>query len=484
VLDLLQIFGWPAAILLAGVILDLYSDAELKTIVVEYFRGARQPKDIFVSLRLFLHGFLFRLLGNIANLSRFFLRSSTISIIVVIIIFTYQQYHIKFVKEGCYLSCHTQYFFENYVNGWAILTLLFANCVVDYCSNVVTISLIELATRHCNRLQFLVIAAASLSLSVIIFTTIFPIGIVLSVLVHQMTDSSARLNVAPTGKEYFPEMLVNLTKNAMSKTGFQMSYFSITPMDNFSPTQTVPEVMPLVTKSTSSPREQTEVAAQLITGGNEDDSFIIGGKESGWSAFVTVEDHPPIPSTNWLWAAYEAAFTAANLVREGFLGAIQFEEIDQTLSGFNRDLFARFRGPLEYAIKCKSTGYRSIIKTLAGIDNILDAAKETCGDDIVAIAFLPNADSVVRRLKINGSEWRKIPISPFFLSSFTVAVIYYLGVVTTWLVLWLDRKSSQFFSNRYLKTGKYPFTFVSAAIFLLTEITVFLVHNFASWGSA
>jgi hypothetical protein len=299
-----------------------------------------------------------------------------------------------------------------------------------------------------------------------------------------MTDSGARLNVAPTGKEYFPEVLVNLTKNAMSKTGFQMSYFSITPMDNFSPTQTIPEVLPLVTKSTSSPREQTEVAAQLITGGNEDDSFIIGGKESGWSAFVTVEDRPPIPSANWLWAAYEAAFTAANLVREGFLGAVQFEEIDQTLYGFNRDLSARFHGPLEYAIKCKSTGYRSMIKTLAGIDNILDTAKETCGDDIVAIAFLPNADSVVRRLKINGSEWRKIPISPFFLSSFTVAVIYYLGVVTTWLVLWLDRRSSQFFSNRYLKTGKYPFTFVSAAIFLLTEIIVFLVHNFAGWGSA
>jgi hypothetical protein len=73
VLDLLQIFGWPAAILLAGVLLDFYSDAELKTIVVEYFRGARQPKDISVSLHLFLHGFLFRLLGNMANLAVFFL---------------------------------------------------------------------------------------------------------------------------------------------------------------------------------------------------------------------------------------------------------------------------------------------------------------------------------------------------------------------------------------------------------------------------
>jgi hypothetical protein len=137
VLDLLQIFGWPAAILLVGVLLDFYSDTELKTIVVEYLRGVRQPKDISVSLHLFLHGFLFRLLGNIANLSRCFLRSSIISIIAVIIIFSYQQYHIKFVKEGCYLSCHTQYFFDNYVNGWAILTLLFANCIVDYCYNIV-----------------------------------------------------------------------------------------------------------------------------------------------------------------------------------------------------------------------------------------------------------------------------------------------------------------------------------------------------------
>jgi hypothetical protein len=256
VLDLLQLFGWPASIILAGVLLDYYSDTELKSIVVQYFRGVRQPKDISVSLHLFLHGFLFRLLGDVSNLRKFFLRSAVISIIVVLIIFIYQQYQIQFSRNNCYITCHAQYISNNYVNGWAIFALLLTNCVVDFCSNIVTVSLIKLGTRGCSRLQFLVIAAASLSLSVIIFTTIFPVGILLSVIVHQITESSTRISLSLTEKEYIPDLLTNQVTSAMNKTGFQMSYFSITPADYFNSAPGIPELISIITKPTSTARDQ------------------------------------------------------------------------------------------------------------------------------------------------------------------------------------------------------------------------------------
>jgi hypothetical protein len=209
----------------------------------------------------------------------------------------------------------------------------------------------------------------------------------------------------------------------------------------------------LATKAASAQREKMLSAVQLMTTGREEDSFVVGGNKSGWSAFATVEDHPRIPSLAWLWAAYEAAFTAENLVREDFLGALQFGEIDQKLGELDRDLTARYHGPIEYVIKCNSTGYRRIVSEREGFDDLIERARDNCGEDVDAIGFFINTNSFVGELRAVGSEWIKIPISPFFLSSFTVSLLFYLGVVATWLALWVDRKTAQFFSNKYLKTG-------------------------------
>lgn len=150
-----------------------------------------------------------------------------------------------------------------------------------------------------------------------------------------------------------------------------------------------------------------------MTTGREEDSFVVGGNKSGWSAFATVEDHPRIPSLAWLWAAYEAAFTAANLVREDFLGALQFGEIDQKLGELDRDLTARYHGPIEYVIKYNSTGYRRIASEREGFDDLIERARYNCGEDVDAIGFFINTNSFVGELRAVGSEWIKIPISPF-----------------------------------------------------------------------
>jgi hypothetical protein len=155
----------------------------------------------------------------------------------------------------------------------------------------------------------------------VLFTTIFPIGIVLSVLMYRATGPSVRINAAPLGEEYFPKVLQDLTKNGMSQTGFELKFINLTPVDDNSSAQSNANLLALATKPGVLPRKQLESATQLMTAGREDNSFVIGSDKSGWSAFVTVEDHPKLPSGDWLWAAYEAAFTAANPVREDFLGA-------------------------------------------------------------------------------------------------------------------------------------------------------------------
>jgi len=403
--DLLALLGWPALILILGGLLDIYSDNELKNIIVEYFRGVRPPKDISISLRLFLHGFLYSLLGERTNYIKFFVRSSLISIVVVAIVFVYQQYVTRF-RDNCELSCHIQYVIENYTNVRTILVLLLVNCIIDYLANIVTVSLIELASNGCSILQFIITAGASLSLTVVIFTTIFPIGIVLAVLMYEATGPNVRINAALLAEEYLPKVLLESLKQ-----GIELKFVTLSPVDNYGPFESKANILILATKAAMPQREQLESAAQLMTAGREENSFLIGSDKSGWSAFVTVEDRPKFPTGSWLWAAYEAAFTAANLVREGFLGAIRYEEIDQNLYDFDRDLTARYQGPIEFAVKCKSTGDRHLESQMKSMDTLIRQARENCGGDVDAIAFFINKNSIFRylvnlgRLDPNGSRY-------------------------------------------------------------------------------
>ena len=55
---------------------------------------------------------------------------------------------------------------DDYLDERALLVLLIINCLVDYVSNIVSISLIELAVVRCTKLQFLVLAGAHLSLTI------------------------------------------------------------------------------------------------------------------------------------------------------------------------------------------------------------------------------------------------------------------------------------------------------------------------------
>jgi len=408
--DLLALLGWPALILILGGLLDIYSDNELKNIIVEYFRGVRPPKDISISLRLFLHGFLYSLLGERTNYIKFFVRSSLISIVVVAIVFVYQQYVTRF-RDNCELSCHIQYVIENYTNVRTILVLLLVNCIIDYLANIVTVSLIELASNGCSILQFIITAGASLPLTVVIFTTIFPIGIVLAVLMYEATGPNVRINAALLAEEYLPKVLLESLKQGMHDRGFELKFVTLSPVDNYGPFESKANILILATKAAMPQREQLESAAQLMTAGREENSFLIGSDKSGWSAFVTVEDRPKFPTGSWLWAAYEAAFTAANLVREGFLGAIRYEEIDQNLYDFDRDLTARYQGPIEFAVKCKSTGDRHLESQMKSMDTLIRQARENCGGDVDAIAFFINKNSIFRylvnlgRLDPNGSRY-------------------------------------------------------------------------------
>ena len=72
-------------------------------------------------------------------------------------------------------------------------------------------------------------------------------------------------------------------------------------------------------------------------------------------------------------------------------------------------------------------------------------------------------------VRSSGAGWKRIPVGPLFLSSFILSTLYYAGVLTTWAVLWIDRRSAQFFSSRYLKKDEYPFTVISLLMFIILE---------------
>ncbi len=93
---------------------------------------------------------------------------------------------------------------DDYLDLRALLVLLAANCVVDYCANVVSISLIELAVSKCTRLQFLILAGADLIIDYCSFSSnIFPAGIILSIVAYQFVHPYVLVDLSVLSPEEY-----------------------------------------------------------------------------------------------------------------------------------------------------------------------------------------------------------------------------------------------------------------------------------------
>jgi hypothetical protein len=65
------------------------------------------------------------------------------------------------------------------------------------------------------------IAISSLSLTVVLFITIFPIGILMSVLAYQATGPNVLVSAALLTDEYLPNIVSEKLKREMFHTGFE-----------------------------------------------------------------------------------------------------------------------------------------------------------------------------------------------------------------------------------------------------------------------
>ncbi len=144
-------------------------------------------------------------------------------------------------------------------------------------------------------------------------------------------------------------------------------------------------------------------------------SVVLGGDQAGWSASVTVRDSPNL-SLQWLGAAYEAAFTTAELVREGFISVIQLDPLDDTLYNFYQNLNKHYSGSHMGPVKCQNSGAGEIS---AGADAKTLVSKgflECRGDSVLGVLFTKAPDfSITGNVRSSGAGWKRIPVGPFFL---------------------------------------------------------------------
>jgi hypothetical protein len=178
-IDLIPYFGWPVWFVVIGVVVDVFASPLLKQDVVNFFRESRRPATISYALELFLKGFLYRIFGERIWSIFFLLNSFAISILIVLAIITSQQLSVtglKFSKE---------LFIYKDPLWLPLVVLLAANSIIDYLTNIITISLVRLAITRCSVTQFIVLILADVTLTITIFTWLFPAPLTLSIIAFQ-----------------------------------------------------------------------------------------------------------------------------------------------------------------------------------------------------------------------------------------------------------------------------------------------------------
>jgi hypothetical protein len=390
-----------------------------------------------------------------------------ISILVVIVIFAYQQVSIRY--NGCDLYCRWIVFRDINLTPVALIALLIFNCVIDYVSNTITVSLIELGESKCNSLQFIIIALSDVALTILVFTLLFPIGIIISIITQEFSKPIVRVDVALLSQDYIPRATENLL--TLHDNDYIVSILNVKPLDEApSSTPQKADLLFLMTKRGTTLHDQITSAATLLAWGDEDSEFVVGGKESGWSAVVSVLDYPDFTDMQWFSSAYQAAFSGANYIRDAFLALIRLRPVDETVFGFYSKLQDHYVGMPGVILACENGEMMEAQMESSNVNQIVAEGKNLCEGKMLSVILFPNAPSIRGKARSIAESAVQIPVGVFFTSSFIVSILYYLGILLTWIMLWIDRKTSQFFSARYLKTSRYPFSIIAAFFFSLFEL--------------
>jgi hypothetical protein len=454
VLHVLPVVGWPIYFILLGLVLDFTTAGAFKALAVQWVRR-QQPISSFIGvLRLFLDDFLGRLVGKHPEKLSFFLKSSALSLLFVVLI--------GFAQSTLHYPEDQTFLISTYVRmGVApLVTLILANMLVDYVSNVVTLACVRMAALSGNPLDVLVSILADVALTITLFTLIFPIGLVLCSTVIESTTPAVTMQLTKTPNNPSLDYMLDATYR------YQPLLLFPTLPEGDPTSQTVFVVAP----KESSTDQIVRSAAWLLTDGQQEPQLTF--KDAAvFSAKVPVE----VSDLKWWAAKYYGAFSSTNELRDELFSMINFHPLVISLSTLYEAADKYYGDMTEEFVRCENNVFKKVIIKRGSLNELVRKGVEVCGGKIVAAIAPATGAKIHFQLRKAVTEDINIPVAIFFLTSFTLSILYYISIAVTYAGLKLDVLVNKLFSTQFLKTDQMPFLFLGSLVFLLVEAVRFLL---------
>jgi hypothetical protein len=455
---LFEHLGAAAIIVFFGFIADYFSTTEFKKDVARWLTSRKKivatKANVTKVLTAFLQGFLYRIYGSKLFSVGFFIRSSAVSLLFLTVALCIQGiYHSNFDDEvlvSSYLGV-----------GIAIFaSLIFFNFVIDYVSNVQTISLLRMAAESGRILDVLVVFFADIALTITLFTLLFPVGIVVGAVATEALRPPTEFFVQVTDDN--PQRKLKILEKFPDLKSKRL------------------EVRERFEENALISRNDIRMRV-LISSSDEGalvDKYFEALKNSGWRAtvlraegdglIVNLRPGPLRLNFSFLRYLYYSAFTAANVTRDAFLIVLRVTPFAVSL----QDVY-------QYTDRYYGSGNRIQVRCDTG--KTLNVSEEEEIDCNVVFATYAAAGLEpfwhLRRVVASGEHF---PISPFFITSFASSVLYYFALLLLGLGIFVVRMLGRLFSIRHLETTTKPFALLSVVLFVFVELGWLLFRLIAS----
>jgi hypothetical protein len=129
----------------------------------------------------------------------------------------------------------------------------------------------------------------------------------------------------------------------------------------------------------------------------------------------------------------------------------------------------------EEFVRCENNVFKKVIIKRGSLNELVRKGVEVCGGKIVAAIAPATGAKIHFQLRKAVTEDINIPVAIFFLTSFTLSILYYISIAVTYAGLKLDVLVNKLFSTQFLKTDQMPFLFLGSLVFLLVEAVRFLL---------
>jgi hypothetical protein len=459
VIFLFEHFSPAALFLVLGYAADQISTPVLKEYIVKWVRKETHgnvfthPTNFF---RFVLEGFIEPIFGNRIFSLSFFLRSCLVTTIFLIVIFGSQ----LFVYG---LPAFTQLRivdYSHYVNALLVLAIILSTFVIDYVSNAKSISLLRMAASSGRPSSVILIFMADTTLTIAIFSILFSSALSLFLMIEEPFRPAVHVKIAPVSRT-LQNLITERSSSPIRKYADleDRALYLEWVGDETNPSAVRPIVHLFVAKALTNDDTMAAYLSALKASLNV--SVLQTDASSRTVAVEFKYPHfwfPILQLSVDMEADANRAEVVWSLVRLD-PRLIRFSTI------FNR--VADLVGPQFLTVVCES----------GDIANISYRGKDTQIQCPPKLLFVTSGPDVAWPYRIATAAREAFPETPFFLSSFALANLYYAIILLFVCGGFILRAVSYVFSSPYLDTTTKPFTLLSLVLFPIIVLVTSLLSQ-------